>query len=279
MSKTILITGASSGIGRATALLFAQKGWTVIATMRMPIANVFPINLKIHQIELDVTDEDSMASAVKRVILEFGRIDVLVNNAGYGLTGPIEALTTPLLDKQMRTNVLGLAAMMRLVIPQMRTQGRGSIVNLSSIGGRVSFPFASAYNASKFAVEGLSEAARFELHRYGIHVKLVEPGGVKTNFIKVSGEWAHHDAYEPALTKFKKMAADMDARLPGPEPIARVIYKAATSNSGKLRYPVKSGPFGIVHAVLPDPLWRALFHMILRNLSKPVKNAVAVATK
>jgi NAD(P)-dependent dehydrogenase (short-subunit alcohol dehydrogenase family) len=260
-------------------LLFAQKGWTVIATMRMPIANVFPINLKIHQIELDVTDEDSMASAVKRVILEFGRIDVLVNNAGYGLTGPIEALTTPLLDKQMRTNVLGLAAMMRLVIPQMRTQGRGSIVNLSSIGGRVSFPFASAYNASKFAVEGLSEAARFELHRYGIHVKLVEPGGVKTNFIKVSGEWAHHDAYEPALTKFKKMAADMDARLPGPEPIARVIYKAATSNSGKLRYPVKSGPLGIVHAVLPDPLWRALFHMILRNLSKPVKNAVAVATK
>jgi NAD(P)-dependent dehydrogenase (short-subunit alcohol dehydrogenase family) len=279
MSKTVFITGASSGIGHATALLFAQKGWTVVATMRTPSADIFPSGSGIHQIALDVTDEDSMSNAVQQAISRFGSIDVLVNNAGYGLTGPIEALTTPLLDKQMRTNVLGLAAMMRLVIPQMRKQGNGSIVNLSSIGGRVSFPFASAYNASKFAVEGLSEAARFELHSYGIHVKLVEPGGVKTNFIKVSGEWAHHDSYEPALTKFKKMAADMDAKLPGPEPIAKVIYKAATSNSGKLRYPVKSGPFGIIHAILPDPLWRALFNMILRNLSKPDKNAVAAAAR
>jgi NAD(P)-dependent dehydrogenase (short-subunit alcohol dehydrogenase family) len=266
MSKTVLITGASSGIGRATAILFAKKGWIVVASMRTPRDDIFPSDSQIYQVPLDVTDEESMASAVNGVLEKFGHIDVLINNAGYGLTGPIEALTTDLLDLQMRTNVLGLAAMMRLVIPHMRDRESGTIVNISSIGGRISFPFAAAYNASKFAVEGLSESARFELHRYGIRVKLIEPGGVKTNFIKSSGQWAYHDAYQPALSNFKKMADDMDAKLPGPEPIAQVIYKAATGTSSRLRYVVKPGPFLFVNSILPDALWRGLFQMILGRL-------------
>jgi NAD(P)-dependent dehydrogenase (short-subunit alcohol dehydrogenase family) len=275
LGKIVLITGASSGIGHATALLFARRGWTVVASMRTPRADLFPAGLPIHPIALDVTDEASMAAGVEVVLSSFGRIDALVNNAGYGLTGPIEALTSELLDRQLRTNVLGVAAMMRLVIPQMRKQMDGVIVNISSIGGRVSFPFAAAYNASKYAVEGLSEAARSELHGHGIRVKLIEPGGVKTNFIKMSGQWAFHPAYEPALSNFKAVADRMDAGLPGPEPIAKVIYRAATSRSGRLRYVTKPGPFLFLRSILPDLLWRAMFHLILRRLSRPVASAAA----
>ncbi|PSN07406.1 hypothetical protein C7293_30610 [filamentous cyanobacterium CCT1] len=159
MNRTILITGASSGIGEATAQRFIRQGWNVAATMRSPqIVKPWTKAPKVITPYLDVTDEPSIAAAVEETLHQFGAIDVLVNNAGYGLTGPLEGISTPQLTQQFHTNVFGLVAMIQSVLPIMRRQNQGTIINVSSIGGRVAFPFASAYHATKFAVEGLSES-------------------------------------------------------------------------------------------------------------------------
>jgi NAD(P)-dependent dehydrogenase (short-subunit alcohol dehydrogenase family) len=214
---------------------------------------------------LDVTDEASIAAAVASATARFGTIDVLVNNAGYGLFGPLEGMSAEQLEAQFQTNVFGMVAVIRQVVPLMRQQRSGTIINLSSVGGRVASPFAAAYHATKYAVEGLSESLRFELRQHGIRVKVVEPGHIKTGFMR-SLTWTTHDAYEAPLKNWMAWVAQSDDKAPSPEGVAHVIFKAANDQSWRLRYPAKAGSFFALHAILPDALLSA---MLRPGLSRP----------
>jgi NAD(P)-dependent dehydrogenase (short-subunit alcohol dehydrogenase family) len=178
--KTVLITGCSSGIGLLTAKLFADKGYTVYAGMRQKKE----IDDKIKSIELDVTNDERVKEAVATVIKNEGKIDVLVNNAGFGFVGPIEAFSLEEIKTQFETNVWGGFRLIKEVMPYMRTKNRGVILNLSSINGLIAFPLWGVYSASKFAIEAMTEALRFEAEPFGIKVALVEPGSFNTNFPK-----------------------------------------------------------------------------------------------
>ena len=176
MAQTILITGASSGIGKVTAKLFQEKGWNVIATMRTPEKEQELTQLdNVLVTRLDVTDEASIAQAVSAGVAQFGKIDVLLNNAGYGAYGPLEVFGLDSIRRQFDTNVVGLLAVTKAVIPHMRENKAGTIVNISSIGGQMTFPLGTLYHGTKFAVEGMSEALHFELEQFGVKVKIVEP--------------------------------------------------------------------------------------------------------
>jgi len=267
-AQTVLISGCSSGIGRMVAALFAARGWNVVATARQPEALSGLAGANVAAVRLDVTDEASIAEAVAAAVDRFERIDVLVNNAGYGVFGPLEAISGHDLAKEFGVNVLGLAAVTRHVLPVMRRQQAGTIVNVSSIGGRVASPLASAYYASKFAVEGLTESLAYELHAHGIRVKLVEPAHFKTRFIERSLQWASHTAYEPQLGNMRAWVEYTDRRAPGAEPVAEAIYRAATDRSARLRYPVKGRMLLTLHALLPEPLWRGMMSASLTRRPK-----------
>lgn len=278
MNRTVLITGASSGIGEATALRFLEEGWNVAACMRRPAGQRLDSTRgDLAVLPMDVTDEASISFAVGAALMRFGTIDVVVNNAGYALMGPVEALSPDQLRRQFETNLLGLAAVTRHVLPQMRERKTGVIINISSIGGRMAFPFAAAYHATKFAVEGLSEAMRFELRDHGVRVKLVEPGGIRTNFITRGLEWVDHPAYQPQLNDFRAMSERMNAGLPGPERVAEVIFRAATDGTARLRYRAAAGPYPLMHALLPDAIWRRLVGMALRRQAGRPAGEEAVA--
>ncbi|WP_431209873.1 SDR family oxidoreductase [Puia sp. P3] len=183
MKKTVLVTGASSGFGRETVRLFANKGWNVIATMRSPEKETELSGLEgVKVVRLDVTDKTSVRAAIDAGVREFGGIDVLVNNAGYGAFGALEAAPEEVIRQQMDVNLFGLIEVTKAVLPGMRARKSGVIINVSSIGGRLTFPFSSLYHATKFAVEGLTESLQYELNPLGIRLKIVEPGGYKTNF-------------------------------------------------------------------------------------------------
>ena len=259
--RTVLITGASSGIGRMTAELMAGRGWQVAATARDPstlgewAAAAGP---SVATFRLDVTDEASIAAAVAAVVQRFGGVDVLVNNAGFGLFGPLEGTSAEDVERQLRTNVVGAIAMIRHVLPVLRARGGGTIVNVSSIAGRTASPFASLYHASKYALEGLSESLRYEAALHGVRVKLVEPGHFKTDFFGRSFRLAQHPAYEAALGNYMEWVYEEDRRAPGPEPVARAILRAAEDRSGRLRFPVRGRLALLLIALLPDALWRSL---------------------
>ena len=182
VSKAVLITGCSSGIGRATAERLARSGWTVYASARRidAIADLGPAGCRL--LELDVTDERSMRAAVARVEEAEGAVGVLVNNAGYSLSGAIESVPLDEVRRQFETNVFGLARLCQLVLPGMRRQGFGRIVNVSSMGGRLTFPGGGYYHASKHAVEALSDALRFEVQGFGVDVIVIQPGLIRTDF-------------------------------------------------------------------------------------------------
>lgn len=242
MKKTILITGASSGFGRRTAKLFHQKGWNVIATMRSPEKEQEFTGLdNLLVIRLDVQDADSVKTAVKAGIDRFGAIDVLVNNAGYGLMGVFESATREQIQKQFAVNVFGTMEVTQAVLPYMRRNGGGAIINISSFGGIVALPFGSLYNSSKFAVEGWSEALSHELAALNIAVKIIEPGGIATNFRNgleiIKNEIPE---YNPLMAGFFQRYAkptEMLSRAVA-EDVAEAIYGAATDHSRKLRYVV-----------------------------------------
>lgn len=240
MSKTILITGCSSGIGRMTAKFFQEKGWNVVATVRKftdddkeltDLGNVLVT-------ELDVTKEDTIKSSVAKAVEEFGTIDVLLNNAGYGSYGILESTPEHKIRMQFEVNVIGLLLVTKNVIPVMRKQGSGVVINISSMGGKVSFPMGTLYHGSKFAVEGLSESLSFELSEIGIKVKMVEPGVINTNFAGSSFDLN----VDPALTEYKdftdKVLKAFESGADGSEPIlvAQTIFKAATDGTNQLRY-------------------------------------------
>jgi len=269
MAKTVLITGCSSGIGLLTARLFAARGWNVAATARDISALDGLASGHVLTLPLDVVDEETIASAVAATVDRFGAIDALVNNAGYGVFGPLEGITPEQFEQQFKVNVFGAVAMVRHVLPVMRRRHSGLIINVSSIGGRLATPYCSAYYSTKYAIEGLSESLRFELKAHGIRVKLIEPAHFKTGFIGRSLQWATHPAYAAQVENMKLWVAYGEERATAADPVAEVIFKAATDGSDRLRYPVKGAMMLAMHALLPDPLWRGLLGAGMNRRPKP----------
>lgn len=238
--NTILITGASSGIGKATALRFQSEGWNVIATMRDPAAGADLAALdNVLVARLDVTDSASIATAVNDGIARFGRIDTLLNNAGYGAYGPLEAFSIDRIRRQFDTNVIGLLEVTKAILPHMRTNRAGTIVNISSIGGQITFPLGTLYHGTKFAVEGLSEALHYELEPLGIRVRIVEPGMIKTDFGGRSFDFAMDEAltdYAPTAQAMGRLFGKLAAKPSAPEVVADVIWQAANESGDRLRF-------------------------------------------
>ncbi|TAE45497.1 MAG: SDR family oxidoreductase [Cytophagales bacterium] len=242
MMKTVLITGASSGIGKATAVYFQQKGWQVIATMRNPTNEKELNTLKnVQVLQLDVTDEKSIENAVKKSLELFGNIDVVINNAGYGTLGAFEAATSEQIKRQFDTNLFGLMSVTKAFLPHFRSKKSGLFINISSIGGTMTFPLFSLYHATKWALEGFSESLNFELRELGIGVKIVEPGGVKTDFAGRSLDWL----INPELTDYNTTIEKIQKVFSNPEiannyseaaQIAAVIFEAATDDKKQVRY-------------------------------------------
>jgi NAD(P)-dependent dehydrogenase (short-subunit alcohol dehydrogenase family) len=267
MQKTVLITGASSGFGKATALLFKQRGWNVAASMRKPKEHTSWTE-GLFCPRLDVTEERSINSAVEKTVEQFGRIDALVNNAGYGLVGPLEGYSTQEFRRQLATNLLGAATVSRACLPYLR-ESKGVIVNISSVAGRVSFPLGSAYNASKWGLEGFTEAIQYELRPMGVRVKLVQPGGFKTDFGSRGMVWAEHPDYQNLVEAARKINNDYNAKAPGPEKVAETIYRAATDSSLRLRYSVNGQPVLLINKLLPHICWSALMIYLVRRGMQP----------
>ncbi|MEY3307400.1 MAG: hypothetical protein RLZZ413_1438 [Pseudomonadota bacterium] len=242
MTQTIFITGASSGIGKATALSFQDKGWNVVATLRDPAqAGDLAALPRVLVTRLDVTDGASVTAAVDAAHARFGSIDVLLNNAGYGAYGPLEAFDMDGIRRQFDTNVIGLLEVTKAVLPQMRAQGKGVIVNVSSIGGRMTFPLGALYHGTKFAVEGLSESLHFELEPLGIRVKIVEPGMIATDFSGRSLDFRQTPdltAYQPVVDKFFAVlgSPEMAAAASQPSVVSEAIWTAVTDGTSRLRY-------------------------------------------
>jgi short-subunit dehydrogenase len=240
MKKIALVTGASAGIGKETAKYLAGKGYIVYGAARRldRMADIRSGGVKT--LAMDVTDEASMVTGVAEIVRAEGRIDVLINNAGFGSLGAIEDLSMQDARYQMEVNVFGAARLIQLVLPHMRKQQYGKIVNISSIGGKIAFPLSGWYHASKFALEALSDSLRSEVKQFSIDVIVIEPGGIKSewagiseaNAKKVSGT----GVYKPMLDKFAVMSADLSANLPGPEMISSIIFKAVESKSPETRY-------------------------------------------
>ena len=240
MSNTIFITGASSGIGKATAVYFHAQGWNVVATMRSPdsAAELGQLD-NVLVTRLDVLDRASITTARDAAIERFGRIDVLLNNAGYGAYGPLEAFSMEKIERQFNTNVIGLLAVTKAFLPHFRGNKAGTIVNVSSIGGQMTFPLGTLYHGSKFAVEGLSEALHYELAAFGVRVKIIEPGMIKTNFGGRSFDFCNDESLPEYQGTVQKLFAHWGAGASNPsEPrvVAEAIWLAATDGADTLRY-------------------------------------------
>jgi NAD(P)-dependent dehydrogenase (short-subunit alcohol dehydrogenase family) len=259
--KTVFITGASTGIGRAAALVFQKNGWNVVATMRSPAKETELTQLdRLYCVALDVTDPGSIQAAFEQAVQKFGAIDVLINNAGYALTGAFEGCTPEQIERQFATNVFGLMSVTRTFLPHFRSRQQGTIINVASVGGRIAFPLYSLYHSTKWAIEGFSESLQYELEPLNIRVKLIEPGAIKTDFYKRSIETAvplpdyaaFSDRAMPRLNHFAQTGSP-------PEVTAAVIYRAAIDRSGRLRYPAggNAGALLFLRKLLPDRLFRA----------------------
>jgi len=277
MVKTVLITGASSGIGEETAKALLAAGYNVYAGARR-IERMQSLKAAgAHLLALDVTDEQSMTEAVKTILKETGRIDVLVNNAGYGSYGALEDVPLEEARRQFDVNVFGLARLTQLVLPAMRAQHSGRIVNISSVGGKLGEPFGSWYHATKYAVEGLSDSLRMELHPFaGIDVVVIQPGAVRTEWdgiaadglLKYSGDGAYREgAHEYA----KMMKANYKGSLPSPPSvIAKTILKAVQVSKPKTRYATGGGAKMVLlmRKVLSDRAYDAMMRMFARQTAK-----------
>lgn len=236
--KSIVITGASSGIGKATAKFFAERDWHVAATMRQP-ENGTELNQinNISLYSLDVTHEASIQTTVQQILTDFGTVDVVLNNAGYAVMGPFEATTDEQIRRQFETNVFGLMNVTHAFLPHFRANQAGMFINVSSIGGLLSLPFMSLYHGTKWTVEGFSESLSYELRKLGIQVKIIEPGAIQTDFISRSMVRAVQpglDAYNEALGKFLSNMSTVSGS--NPDVVAEAIYQAATDGKSQLRY-------------------------------------------
>ena len=247
-SKAVLITGCSTGIGAETARHLVAKGWTVYATARKPETLSELAGAGCETLALDVTDEASMSAAVDRVSEAEGAVGVLINNAGYSQSGAVESIELESIRRQFETNVFGLIRMSQLCLPGMRFQGWGRIVNIGSMGGKLTFPGGGIYHATKYSVEAISDAMRFETRGFGVKVVLIEPGLITTEFSSAAlASLDEGTAGEGPYAKFNSFVGRMTAgayegplaRLGGgPDAVAKVIEKAITQNRPKPRYPV-----------------------------------------
>jgi short-subunit dehydrogenase len=246
--KVAIVTGSSSGIGYETALVLARNGFRTYATMRnlekaKAISDVAKREkLLLYTIKLDVTDEKSVNDAIKTIKSDAGRIDVLVNNAGYGLTGSLEDLLMSEIKAQYETNVFGLIRVTQAVLPIMREQKSGIIVNISSIGGKMAMPLSSPYIGTKFAVEGLSESIAYDLEPFGIKVVIIEPGAIKTNFdTGMVVAQKNQNPSSPYYKSMQKLQGSLNSMLKNgtpPTKVAEVILNAITTPTPNLRYTV-----------------------------------------
>ena len=247
--KVALVTGSSSGMGFTTAVMLARAGIHTYASMRnlkksKTITDLADKeNLPLQVIQLDVNDDKSVKDAIAKIVTEKERIDVLVNNAGYGLFGSIEDVSIEEMKAQFETNFFGVMRVTQLVLPTMRKQKSGTIVNVSSVGGRISLPVLSAYNSTKFALEGLSESMSYELEPFGIKVVIIEPGVIRTNIMN-SSIFAKkaQDPKSPYFSLIQKVESNfksmMENKSSPPEEVAKVILGALTSKNPQLRYTV-----------------------------------------
>jgi len=259
-NKTALVTGASSGIGEATALQLAELGYTVYAAARRVERMSDLADRGIRTRSVDVTDDPSMVALVEMIIADTGRIDVLVNNAGYGSYGALEDMPIEEARRQFEVNVFGLARLIQLVLPQMRAQRDGYLVNVSSMGGRIWEPLGSWYHASKFAVEGLSDSLRVEVAEFGIKVVIIEPGSIRSEWSAIAADQLEAtSANTPYARQAKIVGAvlrrvDRSQMASGPEVVAEVIAKAVQSAKPRTRYVVGGGARSILLAerILPD---------------------------
>jgi len=257
MTKTILITGASTGIGKTIAAYFQALGWNVAATMRKPEEETELIELEnIKCIRLDVTDEASIKSAIDETITAFGDIDVIVNNAGYGTIGPFEAASREQIAQQFDTNVFGLMNVTRAILPYFRSKRSGIIINIASTGGRMTWPLYTLYHGTKWAVEGFSESLQYEVRPFNIRVKIIEPGSIKTDFWGRSQEVLVKrglDVYEEYVNTVVPNLQKSGANAPEADVVAAAVFKAATDNSWRLRYQAGSGTafFMVLRRILP----------------------------
>jgi NAD(P)-dependent dehydrogenase (short-subunit alcohol dehydrogenase family) len=267
-SEAVLITGCSSGIGHATAERLAARGFTVYATARRveAIADLEARGCRV--LALDVTDEDSMQAAVRRVCDEHGAVGALVNNAGYSQSGPIEDVPLEEVRRQFETNVFGLVRMCQLVLPGMRVQHHGRIVNVSSMGANFTFPGGGFYHATKYAVEAISDALRFEVKGFGIDVVIVQPGIIRTGFadaatLAIDEGTPEHGPYERFNHAVAASTQSVYERGPlaklggGPETVARTIERAIASRTPKIRYRVTPSARLLVgqRALMTDGMW------------------------
>ncbi len=270
VSKAVLITGCSSGIGWASAERLVDVGWKVYATARN-VEKITPLEQRgCELLPLDVTDEDSMRSAVDEVERREGAVGVLVNNAGYSQSGAVEAVPMEKIRRQFETNVFGLARMCQLVLPGMRRQKYGRIVNTSSMGGKLTFPGGGYYHATKHAVEALSDALRFEVEGFGVKVSIIEPGLIRTGFADTAvGSMDGSDGENPyagfdegvARTTAENYEHGPISRLGGgPEAVAEAIERAISARSPKIRYAVTPSAhlFLGLRRLLPDRAWDAV---------------------
>lgn len=274
MKNTILITGASSGIGKETAKYFAGKGWNVAATMRSPEKEKILVNIpNINIYKLDVTSGSDISGVLQQVSKDFPQIDVLLNNAGYGGVGAFEKSTDEDIRQQFEVNVFGLMNLTREIIPYFREQGFGTIINISSLLGRITFPVYSIYGASKWAVEGFSESLQFELSPFNIKVKLIEPGAIKTDFYGRSQKLFEdenvkgYENLEKGIFKYMKKSRNNATE---PIAVAKVIYKAATDGKNKLRYPAgkKAVMTLLTRSFLPSQWFNAAVQKMTNEISK-----------
>jgi NAD(P)-dependent dehydrogenase (short-subunit alcohol dehydrogenase family) len=268
VSKAVLITGCSSGIGWATAERLADRGWTVYATARRPEAIAALDERGCRTLALDVTDEESMRAAVATVEAEEGAVGALVNNAGYSQSGAVETVPLDDVRRQFETNVFGLVRMCQLVLPGMRRQGYGRIVNVSSMGGRLTFPGGGFYHATKHAVEALSDALRFEVAGFGVGVAIIEPGLIKTDFGNVAAgsveattegdaPYAQFNATVAQTTKAAYEQGLISRFGAGPEAVARAIERAISARRPRPRYKVTASARIVLglRRLLPDRAW------------------------
>ncbi len=271
----VLITGATAGMGRHAALYLARKGFHVFATGRRKEAlaelKAQAEGTKLDTFELDVTDATSVRAAVAEVDRRtngYG-LDTLVNNAGYGMLGPLEMISDEDLRAQYATNVFGLMAMTRAFLPKMRERGAGRIVNISSAGGRITFPFMGAYNSSKYAVESLTDALRSEVHPFGVKLVLIDPGFIDTEFaaraMAMAGKYDVPDSpYAALFRRAEKARKGFEAIGVGPDCVSRAIERAVVGRNPLARYVVPLRPYGVraVFKLLPprvgDWLQRAI---------------------
>ena len=261
--KVVLVTGASSGIGKACAEHLAARGYRVFGAQRRTDAPAGAVEM----IAMDVTDDRSVEQAVQEVLARAGRLDAVINNAGTALMGSVEDTSVADAKAQLETNFFGVLRVCRAVVPIMRRQGSGYIVNISSLAGVLGLPFSGLYSASKFALEGMSESLRLETRRFGVHVSLIEPGDFRTALPSVrrtAPAAESNDAYRDAFAAFKKAQEKDEAGAPTPEPVAQLVEQILRDPAPRLRYTI-----GMISQRIVVPLKRFLpqrvFEAVLRR--------------